>query len=134
MTSNVGNDNKQPFNGFDTNNDSNNETNLHRIDALKQVFKPEFLNRIDEIVLFNSLTQSQLKVIADNMLQSEILRIKNDLDINLIVSKRTKQQIYDSISYDDGARNIIISIQKYITDNLSYHLLEKKHSTKSIIV
>lgn len=134
MTSNVGNDNKHPFHGFDTNNDSNNKTNFHRIDALKQVFKPEFLNRIDEIVLFNSLTPSQLKVIADNMLQSEILRIKNDLDINLIVSKRTKQQIYDSMSYDDGARNIRISIQKYITDNLSYHILEKKHSTNSIIV
>ena len=133
MTSNVGND-KHPFHGFDTNNDNNNETNLHRIDSLKQVFKPEFLNRIDEIVLFNSLTPSQLKEIADNMLQSEILRIKDDLDINLIVSKKTKQQIYDSISYDDGARNIRISIQKYITDNLSYHLLEKKHSTKSIIV
>jgi ATP-dependent Clp protease ATP-binding subunit ClpC len=133
MTSNVGND-KHPFHGFDTDHDISYETNLHRIDALKQVFKPEFLNRIDEIVLFNSLTPSQLKEIADNMLQSEILRIKDDLDINLIVSKNTKQQIYDSISYDDGARNIRISIQKYITDNLSYHLLEKKHSTKSIIV
>ena len=133
MTSNVGND-KHPFHGFDTDHDISYETNLHRIDALKQVFKPEFLNRIDEIVLFNSLTPSQLKEIVDNMLQLEILRIKDDLDINLIVSKKTKQQIYDSISYDDGARNIRISIQKYITDNLSYHLLEKKHSTKSIIV
>jgi ATP-dependent Clp protease ATP-binding subunit ClpC len=133
MTSNIGND-KHPFHGFDTNHDVSYETNLHRIDALKQVFKPEFLNRIDEIVLFNSLTPSQLRIIADNMLQSEILRIKNDLDINLIVSKKTKQQIYDSISYDDGARNIRISIQKYITDNLSYHVLENKHSTKSIIV
>jgi ATP-dependent Clp protease ATP-binding subunit ClpA len=68
------------------------------------------------------------------MLQSEILRIKDDLDINLIVSKKTKQQIYDSISYDDGARNIRISIQKCITDNLSNIILENKHSTKSIIV
>ena len=123
MTSNAGsnlNTNSIGFGG--TNEASKNKM----IGALKDLFRPEFLNRIDEIVAFDSLTNEQLLEIVDLMI-ADTTRILNDRDIGLILDKKAKEYILKKgtdLKY--GARPLRRSIQRYVEDELSDMILRKE--------
>ena len=91
--------------------------------ALKEVFRPEFLNRVDEIITFDSLTKEQLLQIVDLLLKNT----KNALDnknIKLDVSDEAKRYILDKgtdIKY--GARPLRRAIQRYVEDEISEMIL-----------
>ena len=91
--------------------------------ALKEVFRPEFLNRVDEIITFDSLTKEQLLQIVDLLLNNT----KNTLDnknIKLDVSDEAKRYILDKgtdIKY--GARPLRRAIQRYVEDEISEMIL-----------
>mgnify|MGYP004530558731 FL=1 len=92
-------------------------------EALKSTFRPEFLNRVDEIVVFDSLTKEQLLEIVDLLLRSTFESLANK-DITLSVSKSAKQFILDKgtdLKY--GARPLRRAIQKYIEDEISEMIL-----------
>ena len=94
--------------------------------ALKEVFRPEFLNRVDEIVIFDSLTKEQLLQIIDLLLQSTS-RALSDKDINLEVSAEAKNYILEKgtdLKY--GARPLRRAIQRYIEDPISDMILKSE--------
>ena len=92
-------------------------------DALKQLFRPEFLNRVDEIVTFDSLTEDQLLEIIDLLLAKTSEALANK-DIKLNVSAGAKKYILakgSDLKY--GARPLRRAIQKYIEDEIAEMLL-----------
>lgn len=103
--------------------------------SLKQTFRPEFLNRIDEIVIFHPLTPSVLRHIVDAQLANVALRMAaRDITLTFSASVRTHLA---KIGFDPlyGARPLKRVIQKSILDPLALEILEKKvHSGESIEV
>jgi len=103
--------------------------------ALKEVFRPEFLNRVDEIVVFDSLTKNQLLQIIDLLLKatSEAL---SDKDINLEISNEAKNFILEKgtdLKY--GARPLRRAIQRYVEDPISDMILKSEvFACQTIIV
>ncbi len=94
--------------------------------ALKEVFRPEFLNRIDEIVVFDSLNKEQLLQIVDLLLKSTSKAL-SDKDINLEVSDEAKNYILEKgtdLKY--GARPLRRAIQRYIEDPISDMILKSE--------
>ncbi len=96
------------------------------LDTLKETFRPEFLNRVDEIVVFDSLNKEELLQIIDLMLEDT----KNALsqkNITLSISKEAKLLLLEKgtdLKY--GARPLRRAIQKYIEDELSEMILRKQ--------
>ena len=91
--------------------------------ALKDIFRPEFLNRVDEIVVFDSLTKEQLLKIVDLLLKASATSLENK-EIKLEVSDSAKQYILDKgtdLKY--GARPLRRAIQKYVEDEISEMIL-----------
>ncbi len=91
---------------------------------LKQTIKPEFLNRIDEIIVFKPLTRKEIQSIVDLQLDRIISRISSNNNINLAVSERAKLFLADA-GYDPtyGARPLKRTIQKYISNPLAEKIL-----------
>ncbi len=95
-------------------------------DSLKDVFRPEFLNRVDEIVVFNSLTETQLLEIVDLMLE-DTKNALNDKDIKMEMSKNAKEFILSKgTNLKFGARPLRRAIQKYIEDEISEMILKSE--------
>ena len=93
-------------------------------ERLKDVFRPEFLNRVDEIVTFNSLTQDELLQIVDLMLQDTSNALANK-DISLNISKEAKEYILEKgTNLKFGARPLRRAIQRYIEDEISERILK----------
>ena len=93
-------------------------------ERLKEVFRPEFLNRVDEIVTFNSLTQDELLQIVDLMLQDTSNALANK-DISLNISKEAKEYILEKgTNLKFGARPLRRAIQRYIEDEISEKILK----------
>lgn len=96
------------------------------MDALRQHFRPEFLNRVDEIIIFDRLTEEELKKIVEIQLKRLVKRLENQ-KITLELTNEAKALIaqhgYDPVY---GARPLKRAIQKYILDPLSLELLEGK--------
>src|SRR5712675_55109 len=96
------------------------------LDALRQHFRPEFLNRIDDIIIFDRLTEEDLKKIVEIQLKRLVRRLENQ-KITLELSDAAKafvaSQGYDPVY---GARPLKRAIQKYILDPLSMEILEGK--------
>ena len=94
--------------------------------ALKEVFRPEFLNRVDEIVIFDSLTKEQLLEIIDLLLNATSKALENK-DIKLNVSISAKNYILEKgtdLKY--GARPLRRSIQRHIEDPISDMILKSE--------
>ena len=91
---------------------------------LKQHFKPEFLNRIDDIIVFHKLTNDDIKVIAEKMLQNLTKRVSN-LNLNIRFTDACIDHIAQ-IGYDPvyGARPLRRAITSNIEDKLSEKFLE----------
>ena len=93
-------------------------------DALKDVFRPEFLNRVDEIVVFDSLTKEQLLKIVDLML-NDTQKALNEKNIKLSVSKNAKNYILEKgTNIIFGARPLRRAIQRYVEDEISERILK----------
>ena len=121
MTSNAGsnlNTNSIGFSGIST-------TSRNKIlDALKETFRPEFLNRVDEIVVFDPLNQTQLLQIVDLMLE-DTKKALADKHILLAVDQMAKGELLQKgtdLKY--GARPLRRAIQRYIEDELSDKILK----------
>ncbi|QSX07390.1 ATP-dependent Clp protease ATP-binding subunit [Sedimentibacter sp. zth1] len=138
MTSNIGNTGSSNLIGFGYG--SNKEYNLLEAKiqaALKETFKPEFLNRVDEIVVFNELTKEELRKIVDLMLE-EVIEEANEKSITINVSEEMKDFILEK-GYDPkyGARPLRRTIQKYVEDEISESFLKgelREGSTVDITV
>lgn len=137
MTSNIGaRDIAQTTTlGFagDSNGLSDKEIHSRVMGELKKLFRPEFLNRVDEIVVFKSLTTPQLRGIVDLMVSDLRNRlIANGMSIELtdaardLVAKRGTDKIY-------GARPLRRAIQTMIEDPLAEELLEGKWAAGDIV-
>ena len=129
MTSNAGSDLNNNSIGF-----GNSTVDKGKIeDRLKQVFRPEFLNRVDEIVVFDSLTQEQLLEIVDLML-SDTATVLKDKDISLNISLEAKKFILDKgTNLKFGARPLRRAIQRYIEDEISEKILRGEISNGQTI-
>ena len=134
MTSNIGARQLKDFGdgvGFATatrmdQTDENNRSVIEK--ALKRTFSPEFLNRIDDVVVFNSLTKDNIYLIIDIIMKQVLARLVN-LGLNLVLTSAAKEFIADK-GYDVqfGARPLHRAIQKYIEDPLAEEILN--HSVK----
>lgn len=91
---------------------------------LKQTIRPEFLNRIDEIIVFKPLTRNEIRSIVDLQLSSIIKRVSENNNIRLNVSERAKLFLADA-GYDPtyGARPLKRTIQKYVSNPLAEKVL-----------
>ena len=94
--------------------------------ALKDLFRPEFLNRVDEIVAFEALSNEQLLQIVDLMI-SDTQKVLNDRNIGLILTDEAKKYVLSKgtdLKY--GARPLRRAIQRYIEDELSDMILRSE--------
>ena len=94
-------------------------------DALKKTFAPEFLNRIDDVVIFNSLEREEIFKIIDITLKDVFKRLEN-LGYHLELTDKAKDFVAEK-GYDPqfGARPLNRAIQKYIEDPLAEFLLNE---------
>lgn len=117
MTSNAGTNQKGTGIGFSSDSYKNIESNVQN--ALKEVFRPEFLNRVDETIIFTELSKLELREIVDLMLK-EIFQEAKEKDISLAVSEEVKDFILTK-GYNPkfGARPLRRTIQKLIEDELA---------------
>ena len=129
MTSNIGARKLQDFGqgvGFGTSaKTSQADANTKNIieNALKKAFAPEFLNRVDDVMVFNALDREDIHKIIDIELDQLFARIK-DLGYNLILTKKAKDYIADKgFDKDYGARPLKRAIQKYIEDALAEEII-----------
>jgi ATP-dependent Clp protease ATP-binding subunit ClpC len=129
MTSNVGARKLQDFGtgvgfGTKTRNEQADEAAKGVIEsALKKAFAPEFLNRVDDVIVFNALEKEDIHKIIDIELVKLYSRI-NELDYSLVLSDKAKEFIADK-GFDKkyGARPLNRAIQKYIEDVLAEQIV-----------
>lgn len=95
----------------------------HMIELLRKTIRPEFLNRIDEVVLFKPLTQAEIREIVDIQIRN-VQKMLDQKEITIIVSGETKDWLA-KLGYDVtfGARPLKRTIQKYLVNPLSQELL-----------
>ena len=95
------------------------------MDEVKRIFKPEFINRIDEIIVFHSLTKEDIKKIVQIMVKTIQGRSKAQMDITLKVTDAVCDYIAQK-GFDQkyGARPLRRAIQSYIEDKLAEEILE----------
>ena len=123
MTSNVGSTSNVNSIGFG----SSTELKKNKIlESMKEVFRPEFLNRIDEIIYFNALTENELNQIITLMI-NDTQKILNDRNIKITISESGKKYLIEKgtdIKY--GARPLRRAVQRYLEDELSDMILKKE--------
>ena len=137
MTSNVGVSelNDQKFVGFggsdSIKNDYKNVQNT-MMEALKKQYRPEFLNRIDDIIVFKTLEKEELEKISELLIDGLSKRLE-DRDITIKLTKKAMAKIVEDGSIKEyGARPLKRSIQKNIEDLLSEELLQNPELTGTI--
>ena len=140
MTSNIGARQLKDFGagvGFATaarveNEDEENKAVIEK--ALKRTFSPEFLNRIDDVVIFNSLSKENIFSIIDISMKGVLKRIQN-LGYGLELSEDAKTFLADK-GYDQqfGARPLHRAIQKYLEDPLAEEILNMNVKPGDILV
>ena len=129
MTSNLGVKKLQDFGtgvGFDTNNRMSNDEEMKKAllqKELKNHFTPEFLNRVDEVVVFNPLKETEVRKIVDIELMKLTDRLEN-MNYNITISDEVKDFI-SKVGFDEkyGARPIKRAIQEKIEDLISEEVL-----------
>jgi len=130
MTSNIGSQFLQPgslnLNGSWIDNSSSRFEEAKKLvmEALRETFKPEFLNRVDDIIIFNPLGREQLSKIVDLRLE-DVRRLLAHRKISLEVTERAKELVFAQ-GYDVqyGARPLKRAIQRFIQDPLALKILD----------
>ncbi len=94
---------------------------------VKRIFKPEFLNRIDEIIVFHALNKENIRAIVSIMSDVMIKRTKKQMDITVILEDSAKDYIVEK-GYDEkfGARPLRRALQSKIEDRLAEEILDGK--------
>ncbi|NLZ81159.1 MAG: ATP-dependent Clp protease ATP-binding subunit, partial [Clostridiales bacterium] len=97
------------------------------MDEVKKIFRPEFINRIDEIIVFHSLTKPDIRNIVSIMVSSISARIQAQMEISLELDDAAKDYIVEQ-GYDKkyGARPLRRALQNKIEDRLAEELLDGK--------
>ncbi len=129
MTSNVGAQalKRNKYVGFNIQDNSDQDYKDMKgkvMDELKKAFRPEFLNRIDEIIVFHALEKKHLKEIV-TLLSDQLVKRLKEQNITLELTEKAKEKITQE-GYDPeyGARPLRRAIQKHIEDRLSEELLK----------
>ncbi len=140
MTSNIGARQLKDFGdgvGFATasrmeNTEENNKAVIEK--ALKRTFSPEFLNRIDDVVVFNSLSKENIFAIIDILMKGVMKRLAN-LGFTIELTEKAKEFIADK-GYDSqfGARPLHRAIQKYLEDPLAEEILNMSIKAGDIMI
>jgi ATP-dependent Clp protease ATP-binding subunit ClpC len=140
MTSNIGARQLKDFGagvGFATANRLQNveENNKSVIEsALKRTFSPEFLNRIDDVVIFNSLSKENIFDIIDLLMKGVMKRL-NNLGFSIELSPTAKEYIADKgFDIQFGARPLHRAIQKYLEDPLAEEILNMNIKKGDIMI
>jgi len=104
------------------------------MEELRHTFKPEFINRIDEIIIFNALDKETLYDILDNIIKNIENRLSN-MHIKITLTEETKKHIIDN-SYDEryGARPIKRYVSKNIETLLANNIIEDNISFGQTII
>jgi ATP-dependent Clp protease ATP-binding subunit ClpC len=102
-------------------------------DALKKVFNPEFLNRVDDVIVFRPLDKNDIFKIIDNLTEDLFKRISN-IGYDIEITKGAKEFLTDK-GFDQkfGARPLKRAIQKYVEDELAEELLTKEPEAGSTV-
>ncbi len=131
MTTNAGSEFKSAASGFMANEELTLADNVEK--SLKQQFRPEFLNRIDDIVTFKPLTKTELRAIIDLLLK-DITNKMHEKGAEFVITDPAKELILEK-GYDAkyGARPLKRAIQKLIEDKLSMLALKGRIKPKTII-
>lgn len=131
MTTNAGSEFKNNLSGFMANEELKLEDNVEK--SLKNLFRPEFLNRIDEVVTFKPLTKPQLRQIIDLLLKDIVDKLE-EKGAKLVVTDEAKELILEK-GYDAkyGARPLKRSIQKLVEDKLSKLSLTGRITSGTVI-
>ena len=130
LTSNIGTKEIQNTASFGFN-DINKEQGTDRVknkilDKVKSIFNPEFINRLDETVVYNTLTKEDVGKIID-LQMSDLYKNLEKIGFSLQVTKKAKSYLANQgFSFEYGARNLRREIQKSIEDPLSQLLLQNK--------
>ncbi|MBL7725740.1 MAG: ATP-dependent Clp protease ATP-binding subunit [Chitinophagaceae bacterium] len=140
MTSNIGVRQLKDFGagvGFATASRVENEDEANKAvieKALKKTFSPEFLNRIDDVVIFNSLTKENIFNIIDILMKGVMKRLAN-LGFSLELTEAAKTFLADK-GYDSqfGARPLHRAIQKYLEDPLAEEILNMNVKAGDILI
>ena len=139
MTSNIGVKKIQDFGvgvGFGTSAKKSQESSLNKktiTNALKKKFAPEFLNRIDEVVIFNNLSINEIHKIIKIELEKLYERI-NELGYKIKLTKKAKDFLAEKgFDKDYGARPLKRAIQKYLEDLIAEEILKSKINEGDII-
>ncbi|HZK60620.1 MAG TPA: AAA family ATPase, partial [Anaerovoracaceae bacterium] len=111
-----------------------NQTKEQVFNLLKKTIKPEFLNRIDEIIMFQSLTEEEIKKIVVNQIKN-VQKMLDKSNIKIEVTKKAIEYIA-RVGFDPqfGARPIKRVIQKSVLNELSKIILQDKVDKASVIV
>ena len=136
MTSNLGTKDLSKNIGFsNASSEGNYEKMKSKVsEELKKYFRPEFLNRIDETIVFHELTMAEVKEIVDLMMDRIYKQLKNS-DLEILLSDEAKEFLA-SEGYDRefGARPLRRSIQRLLEDPLSEELLKGIYKAGSTII
>ncbi|MGG0643978.1 ATP-dependent Clp protease ATP-binding subunit [Sporosarcina gallistercoris] len=128
MTSNVGAQElrKNKYVGFNLQDGEQDYEDMKKkmLEELKKAFRPEFLNRVDEMIVFHSLEKEQLEEIV-SLMADELSKRLAEQDIELVLTQKAKLKIADE-GYDPeyGARPLRRALQKHVEDRLSEELLK----------
>jgi ATP-dependent Clp protease ATP-binding subunit ClpB len=138
MTSNLGSGyiNKMSSIGFTTKEDIAERDSMREkvMDSLKEQFRPEFLNRIDEVVIFNYLKKNEIKKIVELELSKVEKRLKAK-EINIKISEKAKELLVkDGFDPSLGARPLKRTIQRLILDPLSVKIVINEISEGSMVL
>jgi len=139
MTSNVGSRKLQDFGtgvGFGTKSKMEEADDAAEgiiQDSLKKAFSPEFLNRIDDVIVFKSLGREDIKKIVDIPLVEVVARVK-EMGYDLTIDETLKEYLVEK-GYDEkyGARPLNRAIQKYVEDPIAEKVLENEVNIGDLI-
>ncbi len=95
------------------------------MDEVRRTFKPEFLNRIDEIIVFHALSRAHIRSIVDIMLGTIDRRVQNQLQMHIDVTEAAREHLMEK-GYDEkyGARPLRRAIQSMVEDKLAEAMLD----------
>jgi ATP-dependent Clp protease ATP-binding subunit ClpC len=105
------------------------------MDAVEKAFRPEFINRLDDIVVFQSLTKDDIRKIIDIEIAGVISRMKENMNIDFSLSEEAKSfLLQEGWSEVFGARPLKRAIEKYIENPLAEDVLRGKFKSSKRVV
>jgi len=129
MTSNLGSDKINKIIGFDKDNAKDQELNLEN--EVKKFFRPEFVNRLDKIVIFNKLNQTDLSKIVEIELRNLVARLKKQAISLEIDNKVNKLLLETNFREEQGARFIKQNIEELVENPLAEKIFSNLKPAKA---